>query len=646
MAIESISTLTALDLFPLYPPEFEQTQTLNQQGNLLRTSKQTSQEAFNKLENTIFSRGDNLGRTIDELDEAADDLNSSVTISEFYLKLSGEMSPMGASPSETMDVFRFCTNIYSQICVARRAELVGKNNNYKNSTMLLPHKYTLQLHNLIDKNITDPPVWFKGNFGEWRYFMGTHSAIALYLNPELERLDTNQITLQQSKKLMKVVFPGSEPDWLIDLEDNQIPSPEDIQAELEEDLQQLSNVEQQIETARTQQQQLLKLNDAELMRSITYLEKERRKLPQRPRSLAQLICVLHALEDFTVREADLEALETDHGLIPEKYRQREINRFTEWNSGFSSWQMTALWLENQAREARLSVGEPLTPQLADNFKSVFVGSQINPANLPSNLEELRRTDKKLFQFIFYSLHPLSSIIDQANLPYLREIIEANVGQPLIKTVQEIAEGTAEATVDNYIATISDPTSRVSDDLIKFSKRWLNNHWASLYEKLNDRLINPTHLRSEESPPQIVGRDDYGLTEQVQEMSDLGQQIQRGNLGGWQLLYSTDGKFKEDELIPIVGDSITDLQTSLENAVRRNRIPFYGSPSSVIRSFDSKATEIKSGEEWTEWRIFIDGQPYKKFRQNRRNRIIYQMDYENRTIRFHTYLKKADNYKGL
>ncbi len=641
-----LSEITSLNLFPLYGPEFERIQTLNSKGKILKSSLATSEEAYEELRLSVDARINNLELTRRELEDYGLELKSSMAVNSVYLKLAEELLLNGLDPWDFFDFFKLCITINTKYYQAREKESLSHSSEWQLSRSTILTNYNSRLfYQKLDETIPSPPAWFKDNQTKWRAFVANHADAFKYLNPSIR---TNYTTLEEARMNLGYMTTEGYPDWTTDLT-TCLPDIEVVKNELKSDCLEKQQSETQMENIESQKEQLIDLARIGWAKSAAYLEIQRRNIFPSVNNFSELLLTLNALENFKVRECNIQDILTGNEaayekseLLPQQFRERTIRNFAKEGFGFTHPELISLWLEKKLREARFLVSnQELSKDLANYLSMVFNEPDLNPTSLPTELENLRNNQKGEFQVLFYSIRPLNQLLSEKSLSFFKDLLDPNhqSTSEIIKDLSDLISG--DLTSDKPPKWNSF-LQRTSDSLIKHSISWLNNNWQVAYQELDNILTGKSTratFKNIQMPPESEGVDL-----ETAQITELNQEIKKGNLADWKILLSLDGKFKETDLIEVEGPNIDDRENKLDEIIRKNRIACSVPPASIIRWFDSRLT-VPEEKEWLQWRIFLDDDEYKKVSHGR-TRIIYKINKDSKEIRFHVYFKKAWEYRGL
>ncbi len=638
---DALSSVTHLELFHLYGDQSNDISKLNQAGNRFRASLVTSEIASGNLKKDITKRKDELDNSTNELIEKLNAIESSAAIGAFYLKLVAELEESGVNTTDSLSCFKYLLDINNRYYIQTKQESLKLSRDADRAKAVMFGRASGQKYwALIDSRLSDPPHWFSGTKGHWRTFIFEHAALTNYLDPKYD--PKGHRTAEEVQNSIGYTSENSYPDWLEDLDKGEIPNKDIVTLELTHDLIEKAATKNQIAAAKNQRSQLNAIFQTEWGKSAAHLEVSKRSLFTQINSLPELLCALHAQENFMARNCSIEEILrvgieelNDPGIPPEKLREQLIRTFVSEKAGLAHPELVALWLEKKFKEARilLSCSDLLSLEVAEQLIAMLE-KRVDPANLPIVLDTLRSKDQNRFRSLFYSINPLASLLSDSDQQFAQEIIQTGIDQPIPTFITDLSQLLSEAARSQTI-TPAGLLAKVSEDLNRYSSSWLRNHWQEAYQVLAAKL-EPSE---EETSFQFTA-----IEAEIAEIENIGHQISQGNLGDWTILYSKDGKFKLNRLMEITGSSLDERETNFEQVVRTHKIPCSVPPASIIRWFDSRVI-APPDIEWTQWGIYLDRTRYKKDRHGR-TRFIYQINPEAKVIKFHNYFKKSKSYKKL
>lgn len=620
-----------------------------------------AESAFVNLRQETEVKKGRLNQNMRELTDRSIARIDSATASTAYLKLFDELSQRGVSAQEIYDFYMWCLAFNTRLCQLSRQEIGGNYDQFGSIDFLTKQnpsgsKLNVETAKMLDKEKEVAPSWFIGSNEEWKSFFRDHAYFGIYLQdffveyPQFQR-PLIQVPLGRTTN-------DELPDWLDDTERTP-PARSAVEAELVTDLEEEVQSTKATEVLDRQYHYLQKVMDEKSVKAILYLQKRRRELFSEIKGFTEAIVLLgssHHWPDFTIDPLDVPNVTRsqilDSVITEDKAHDARIKNLAQSNDILMSRESIALWIEKKLLEGKLfgNAQDIIDDNILSVVNSLFdelLQEEPNP-----DFQALRNKNKRVFRALNYDINPLLEVLDKNEIEYLQELTGVSQGDPLESLIWEVAELVSSKLKRGNREEVPKQTGITLNHMQQFFTSWLRDNYYWVVTQLASYLrMKLAESRDKEKSDNLLATVDQQapvsteVQEEIQEIEDVVEEYQKGNLGGWHLYYTTDRSLNPESFVEIGGEVATlkEREEAFEQFVGKEKIPCTVQPASIVRSLDTLLA-VPQATEWIRPRMEVKGEVFKKDRHPMGMRTLYVMDPSKKEIVFFIYKKKAWEYR--
>lgn len=621
---------TTLHLFTFDKQQTDTSRSVLQKTDQFTREYLTARSSLERFTTTVNVR---LRRLIDlgyQLITQKEELMSSQTLGDVFLKLHSEMLKHDPQLTDTefMDLFLKLAKIATKISPISSTRITNDG----------LRRNDAKITEIINKTAGEPPQWFKGTMSEWRLFIDDRSLFMWYLNPDFILSNTCAPGLTGKKALEAglkgFVQSGFEPDWM---DDDQMPNLDDVRAENIEDRKEWERVMREIKAISEQTKLLQEKDSSKFHKAIIWFERRKNQLLSQTKNLPDIVAYAYFMQNKV--EYDLKPKEiiklssnqlSDRAVPGAKVLDRFFRKVESQTAVLSNTEFVALWIEKQMIDDGLitSTQGPLSPPQTEMVSNFFLDDATARVNLPKKL--------------LFEIRPLANLLTENERQYLTNLAQDSVGAPCEYLIWELAE-LISPHLQAQQQFADKQTHTAANHLREHAIRWIRQNYNWAFANLRSSLSQNALIVEEPKRP-----EDATEAEPVQETNLLDIEDQdtienalQGNLSGWQLFFIPDIDSSNIRNIEIKGDSLEERQQQLENIVRAHKVSITGKVSSIVDAIDWLVV-VPQEVEQIRMHKDVRGERYKKLKRGAM-RILYQLNPDERVIKFHLHKKKGWSY---
>lgn len=622
--------------------------------------------SIGNLQNKRNQTLDRLSQTRSELNSQDSNTESSISCGLVYLKMLDELKEL--SPQQLFDFFKLCLKINTaidQYGAAKQAK-EGKSRLMLDAVVMLTNNRQAdsELGRIIDKMLGEPPEWFKNQSDTWEKFVTLHANFTLYLNLNfITGIRNRSMSLPKYEKGLEdhkiyegLTIEGEFPDWLLDL-NGKIPTKEEAEQELEEDKAEHENIVRAYREVNQKGEYVINRTLDKFKKALVILRRKEKEVFPQIGNFPGFILFLKATGQRTEYPVDNETLLKmpaseltnyikRHTLNPGKSREKAIRNFVESPEFLTNPEPIALFLERKLRDGNVMGNAQDT--IDDNFIDRVTGICDDPPS--SKVQDLRNHDKRTFRTLVYDLKPILDVLSPDIKSYLKDLMLDSKGSPIETIIWEIAillsssfkDGVPKDTKLNPIF-IKDIKNFTSDLLIKYWDKLYQELQKSLQKDQKEETVSMPLIKDRQeqtaSIETVRGREE--ALEEVQEIDAITEELGRGNLAGWEILYTTNRSTDPQHLKEIGGETMDEREDELKKFLIQERIGASIKPGSIIRAIEWLVA-IPATIEYLRDKKEVNGNKFLKLKRGP-VRIFYQLLPEEKRFIFFLHQKQQMSY---
>lgn len=629
---------TELPLFPQKDNFWRPIIPYMRQANDFKDYTSKNDEAITRIDKRFMESLDHIEERQSEYTQEHRSLSSSVTAAEAYLKIHQELVSKSVSASEINDFYLLCLDLNTRVSRFTVNALPKDYFSRPQSMMVQNRDIKLYILDLLKNQERKVPSWFEGDRAEWVIFLFNHAMFGKLLEPEIS--DKNGDT---EHDFLSFTFSDSLPDWISTISTAEVDL-EVVKDELDQDEKSKKATTEQIQQTYLQVKRLTEYSFQKKQTIEQYVQTSKEHLFQGVDSFTKIIIYLgytkgyrdevdiHKAFDFSDLSGIVSFLERRQ-LSSDEAAVSFVQQFLE-KYPFEQ-ELVALWIEKKIKEGKDA--DDFTATVPDWFVDFVTGSEDNNSRFFS---ELRKTNKRKHDAIKFGILPFTSILNDEEVEYLKELREDRPEMRLAEYIMEVADVIALHMRQIDFLGIPDVNfHRMNKDFSKFSKNLLIHNAELTHKDLNNAYEQYWFGEAVGGEEQVEKKDE--IEEIVQEAEDFVQEVDVGRLSGWSLSYTPEYIIDANRLDTINGETLEECKEALGESMRRNHKSISIKLSSVINALDDFVGLPENVRALWPKKI-IKGEEFYKIKRGA-VRIFCKIDPEKKTLIFSLYQKQDFHY---
>lgn len=630
---------TTLDLF-CYP----RAESEKLRGNIIATSHlynshRRAYEALHAFSDQVEQRLVRLEQTTRDLEEETDLNRSSATIGKAYFGIKDSLGALNLSSQDFIDFFKLCVKINTRASRMLFAGMYEEGGLEKLQMLNATRRSGPAFIQTIEQYAKTPPEWFTKGTRAWKELIAQHSFLFNWVKDDPNGPDGK-------KALTGDTHPDGLPDWYDDLDSGTLPGDDTVLKEIIEDVETVQRLKAQRNQLYEQMKYSVIYESKKVWgyaRHINITKREFLPVVQTfPELLAALTLTgsgdfeLKPSEDEEFKPGISEVLQAD----PEKLRRSIIAEFTGNNETLLCPELVSLWIENSLLKSKvIDSAESTAPNDFRGKLLATLGALEGNPDAETEFKRYIQNEKRAYYSLAHDISPLLIHLTANEQEYLEELIKGSDDIPAGDLVMEIAE-----IVSHHSTKFKDGDPKETSSAIRrmkeFAEKYLNRNYTRLFRQMSDTLFAEKEVNED---LQEISEDERvsDVAYEVQTIKQETRKIQQSSLGGWKLAYTDNRSMDEHHVENIPGDTLEELEGSLENYIVKNGVSCSIKLGSVVRAFDWLVS-VPAEVERARIRKTVGDVTFKKLKRGR-VRILYVTEPEQKRIVFFLHQKKAWGY---
>ncbi len=599
--------------------------------------------ANNTMQNYLVKtseRFERLSETSIEMSEELDLQRSSVTVGRMFLILRNEAQTLGISDRDFIDMFKLCTKINTKVSTKLFHDIHRERGIERIKIENVRQEQPKIVNKVLDEYGAVQQPWFKGSKAQWREFLIKHSIFFFHFQGK----DSNSLT-PEGLRINGDTYKYGVPDWFDELDAGALPTREAVEKEILEDTESAKSLYAGLKSLFKSREYTIREEMKKTFGYANMVERTKNKLELSIDNFPLLLISLanchtggfllkaNAQEEFVAGRRPFEYIK------PAKLLERTIDAFLAEESRVLCKEIVAMWIEDTLIKSK-SVSDDLKVVSPDFQKTTvdLVDSISGDSQASLEFKQTLGTNKRLYYSLIKDIAPLLIHLTPNEIDYLKEIIsefgERNVGQIILEAAEVISY---------HAADFGQNPTKESESVIRrmreYTKKILIRDHVDLFNAFACSLFDDDPNTPDSDNDNLF--EEKALKIETEAIAEESANISKGNLAGWQLIYSNNRTLLENHLDIVGGESLEEREQALEEYVKRNGISCSIKIASVIRTFDWLVT-IPEETEWLAMRKEANGVMFKKKKRGR-VRILYRMEPDIKKIVFFLHQKKDWDY---
>lgn len=659
---------TSLDIFRIPPFQQPEIKAGIDYAETIKSQVRRGETSLRRYGESVNTRLRNLNVFLERSSFQMKELISSAETGEAYLYMYDELSSQRVPDVEIASFFKQCLNLntlyYETIQRHKVQTIQGAPLASETAREQAINPVFMQEFKKMPK-----PAWFNGNEGAWEAFVRDHASFDGYIEDQRKATEN-----KYGGPLWVAGYTQRDayPDWL-----NGGVVPRDIVlAEFEDDVQTINQLTERGKAAVQQKETLVADRNNRVIESAQWEERQVFSvLDHTPHSFYGHVIFLGAITDsIKVDASQVDGVAKMLGHEKMSYQEKVVttNPDIEMNKIFAgeefgrfSPQLIALWIEhNFKRSGEINDFSNPPTQLVNQL--LFAALENPTTHITEEVwQNLLKQNKRLTQFVYYSLRPMLELIPEDQRQMTQELVEGACTEEVVWVFADLISALPSQLDQEKRESLSQAFLKADADLMEFSVKWLNRNWRWVAKELSARaatfkpapLANGDVIISSQQNTTVTVEElpDHSISPLLTEAESTNdlleaeiENLEAGNLAGWSISYVENHEYPDDPhyQIPISGDNLEATQKQLEEYITSQKMSGNPRAGLIIAELGDAAERAFTVDEQTRIKFVTPkGMVYRK-RKLGHHRVLYRINPVTRQISFFLYRKEDRDYGKL